>query len=270
MDFLKCNKFNSLRIIEGYVEKTGPINTLRGEIYYYKNLPDELKSYFPTYINSFENKLIIEHIKGIPVFSLYMQNLITTKHINKLFDFLSVLHTFKSKNRISLEHVCNNYKQKLLTRFLSKDDYPFEDALVIQNLCLEYLETYISGDISIVDFIHGDFWFSNIIIDYDGQLKAIDMRGQVNGILTLSGDPMYDYAKLYQSILGYDCILNNIELPKNNIQLKDYFEAKIKDLGISLKSLKIVTFALVLGTLPFIESFETKERIWSWIKQKFI
>jgi hypothetical protein len=38
------------------------------------------------------------------------------------------------------------------------------------------------------------------------------MKGQVDNILTTNGDIYYDYGKLYQSILGYDIILN-----KNNL-----------------------------------------------------
>ena len=52
--------------------------------------------------------------------------------------------------------------------------------------------------------IHGDPTFSNIIIDYNNQLYFIDARGKF-GDTMLYGDPLYDYAKLYYSMIGnYD------------------------------------------------------------------
>jgi hypothetical protein len=37
----------------------------------------------------------------------------------------------------------------------------------------------------------------------------IDMRGKVGSLFTICGDPMLDYAKLYQSILGFDFAIHN-------------------------------------------------------------
>jgi hypothetical protein len=271
MNSLQANKFNSVKLNDlGYIEKSGPINTLRGEIYYYKHIPDGLNQYFPKYIESSEERLVIEHIKGIPLFSLYRANLITTSHIDRLCEFLDILHSFTGSIAISLENVRNNYKQKLIKRFAVAEDYPFEDAVFIQGACIDSLDRYLLDPISIVGYIHGDFWFSNIIFDFDGMLKAIDMKGQVDGILTTGGDPNYDFGKLYQSILGYDCVLNGVSLPANNKALKEYFETKMGRTGLCLESLRAVTFALVLGTLPFIESADAKIRVWIWIKEQFL
>jgi len=273
LNSLNANKFNTLKLTDrGFIEKTGPENTLRGEIYYYKHIPDSLKSYFPKYIDSSDDRLVIEHIKGVPVFSLYKANLISEHHIDRLCEFLDILHSFKgfAETTITSDNLCNNYKQKLIRRFAIKEDYPFEDSELIQGCCLDSIDRYLTNRISIVDYIHGDFWFSNIIFDFQGKIKCIDMKGQVDGILTTGGDPMYDYGKLYQSILGYDCVLNGVKFPENNGSLKIYFETKIAQNGVLLEPLKAVTFALVLGTLPFIESYEAKQRVWNWIKGEFV
>ena len=55
--------------------------------------------------------------------------------------------------------------------------------------------------------IHGDTVFTNIIINNHGKIKFIDMRGKVGDKLTIYGDWLYDWAKIYQSIIGYDEIL---------------------------------------------------------------
>ena len=38
------------------------------------------------------------------------------------------------------------------------------------------------------------------------------MRGRLGNYQTIFGDIYYDYSKIYQSILGYDFVLNSIEL----------------------------------------------------------
>ena len=118
--------------------------------------------------------------------------------------------------------------------------------------------------------IHGDFWFSNIILTYDNHYKCIDMRGIIDNIPTLNGDIYYDYGKLYQSVLGYDLILNN----NNNINneyicsMKTYFLNKCHSKGLNINYLKYVTKGLVFGTLPFISHYDNdiKNNVWSFIK----
>ncbi|MBP2297604.1 NTP transferase domain-containing protein [Azospirillum picis] len=52
--------------------------------------------------------------------------------------------------------------------------------------------------------IHGDPTFSNILVDKTGKPWFIDPRGSFGGI-DLFGDPRYDWAKLYYSVVGdYD------------------------------------------------------------------
>ena len=53
-------------------------------------------------------------------------------------------------------------------------------------------------------FIHGDCTFSNMMLREDGSPVLIDPRGYF-GYTELHGDPLYDWAKLYYSIVGnYD------------------------------------------------------------------
>jgi hypothetical protein len=120
-----------------------------------------------------------------------------------------------------------------------------------------------------VDYIHVDFWFSNMILDFRGKLKVFDMKGKVYNTYTTGGDKMYDYAKLYQSILGYDCVLNNVVMPRSAESLRVHFEEKLIKNKIHLDNLKTVTFSLVMGTFHSIDSFEIKERVWNWIQKTF-
>lgn len=59
--------------------------------------------------------------------------------------------------------------------------------------------------------IHGDLCFSNILYDVRSQIcKLVDARGSFGGA-GIMGDPRYDVAKLYHSVLGlYDFITNDL------------------------------------------------------------
>lgn len=52
--------------------------------------------------------------------------------------------------------------------------------------------------------IHGDPTFSNTLVDDQGRVWLIDPRGSF-GASRVYGDPLYDWAKLYYSVVGdYD------------------------------------------------------------------
>jgi capsule biosynthesis phosphatase len=278
LNTLQPNKYNCIQVIDNSVVKTGPSIFIQGEIYYYNNLPkcSVLKSYFPTYNSSYtENDsgmLNIEYLKGIPVFTLYKNGLLTPKNISGFIEFLDLLHNYNNQDIIiSGDQVSSNYTDKLINRFKLVEDYPFEDAEVVQELCLSRIHKYISdGKINIVNYIHGDLWFSNMLIDFKGNIKVFDMRGKIYNTYTTNGDRLYDYAKLYQSILGYDCVLNNDTLPSNYQSLREYFEKEITKHLICLEDLRTITFSLVIGTFHSIEKADVKQRVWIWIKENFV
>lgn len=273
---LPPNRYNNIEVINDIIHKTGPLDLISGEMYYYDNLPDNTNviNYFPKYYGSSTDMdrgtIKLEYIHGISYFSLYSQNLLTKKHIRSCFDFIELLHNQKSKTDLpSLQDVKDNYIAKLITRFSVKENYPFDDAELIQNICLASLREYLDSDIVIVPFIHGDLWFSNAIYDFNGNTYFIDMKGRVYNKYTTGGDMMYDYGKLYQSILGFDCALNDVPQPETKSMLQHYFECEVEKMGITKNHLRAVTFSLVIGTMHAIESYEKKKLVWIWIKQTF-
>jgi len=72
-------------------------------------------------------------------------------------------------------------------------------------------------------FIHGDCTFSNIILKKDGSPVLIDSRGYF-GRIQFYGDPLYDWAKLYYSIVGNYDKFNlkdfNLEIGTQKVNLK--------------------------------------------------
>ena len=178
-----------------------------------------------------------------------------------------------------LDDIRGNYIGKLKQRFDQTCDYPFDNAVQVQSECLRQLEEYLAvpENVKILDYIHGDCWFSNIIMDFNGSMKFIDMKGQLNGQLCMGGDIMYDIGKLYQSVLGYDLILDgcltDVDLTNRcdyDLYIEKYFIEKMTARHISVKWLKVVTFGLIIGTFHAIREEEQKKRVWKWMCKKFM
>ena len=79
----------------------------------------------------------------------------------------------------------------------------------IYNELFKKLSEYENKKQGKLGVIHGDPVFSNILIDKFGKIKLIDPRGVVGDKTTIYGDIFYDYAKVYQSLLGYDEVMQN-------------------------------------------------------------
>jgi capsule biosynthesis phosphatase len=286
---LENNKYNTIELDNDIVKKTGLSKYLSGEIYYYKILKIlfednnyNFNNIFPYYYKSSIDKtissLFIENIIGIPFYSLYKNEMISEKHLNKLFKILKKLHNYKYENnnqfKITSIDIINNYSTKLIERFKIKEDYPFEDAEEIQTIILNRLENYYKSQnniFEISDFIHGDLWFSNILIDYSNNIKFIDMKGKLYNNYNTGGHIYYDYGKLYQSFLGFDEILNNDNINKTyKNKLLDYYKNYLNSININIEHLNIITFSLVIGTFHSISNEETKIKLWNWIKKTFI
>jgi len=289
---IRNNKYNKIRRCDdAYIVKTGPIDIMKGELFYYQNIPSRLEDYFPRLIDySIDVDTIdlkMDYIEGIPLYYLYKNCLLTHRHIDELFDILERLHTHEDTIGcivIDCDNVKNNYIKKLKNRF-NKQDYPFEDAEDVFRAIIEGIEAHFSPILSPV--IHGDFWFSNIILKYgdadavgnaetynQNRYKLLDMRGMIDDILTLNGDIYYDYGKLYQSILGYDLVLNGDTSNENNEsieyiqEMKAYFLKKCLAKGLNIDFLTYITKGLVFGTLPFISHYDNdvKKNVWDFIK----
>lgn len=271
---LPTNRYNTIELIGTSVLKKGPSVTLRGEIFYYKSIPPSsaIAPYFPRYYDSGPlpndtSFLKIENIPSIPLYTLFKSELITQIHIQRLFEFTDILHHFYTEAPLpSTSNCLQNYNHKLRNRFAIAEDYPFEDAEAVQSACLRAMEHHTP---TIVGFIHGDLWFSNILVDYKNQLRMIDMKGIVAGELTTGGDIFYDYGKLLQSFLGYDAVLYDDPLSDTYKEhMLTIFKHELSTRKIDYDTVFRVTFSLVMGTFHCI-STEQKHRVWDWIKSTF-
>ena len=262
------NKFNKIIKHNNVIKKSGPYSILKGEIYYYQHLPLSIKSFYPELYNynkvNDSIELSMEYIKGIPLFYLYKNKLINPGHIDKLFSVLQQIHGCDIQITLTDQNIKNNYIKKIPDRY-NKNDYFFEDSDEIFNSIINNLETHYNPTLSGV--IHGDFWFSNIILDYDDNIKLIDMKGQVDGILSLNGDIYYDYGKLLQSVFGYDLIINDCDIDDDYITfIKEYFFQKCKDIKLDIEFLKAVTLSILFSNIYFIDTSK-KLKVWQFIKK---
>ena len=224
---------------------------LKGENYYYDNIPQSLKDMFPLKISGNSKNIVIEKIHGLTVTDLYLSEMLTKD---------TLTHILNSINRIQNCDIINddiniyeNYASKLINRYKSFDYSIFENSESIYESILGKLQCYEKNNLGKKKVIHGDPVFTNIIINKYGKIKFIDMRGKVGDKLTIYGDWLYDWAKIYQSIIGYDEILLSKIIDTNYKEniisiFKNYFIDKFSDKDF--ENLKIITKSLIFTLIP--------------------
>ena len=87
----------------------------------------------------------------------------------------------------------------------------------------------------------------------NGDIKLIDMRGyHYDHILTMVGDPVYDLAKVYQSLLGYDIVLLLNRLPTNKEMgmLSDLRQVFGINSPAKLQDVQLVTMSHLFTLIP--------------------
>jgi capsule biosynthesis phosphatase len=205
----QANKYNRVRRInKTRIMKEGP--SLRGEIWFYNHIQlSPINKYFPTLISTEnDNRILLEFIDGTLLSKIYNEGLLQNFILYKLLNAAEVIHSIQLDDgvKIDQEDMHLHYIEKFEERSKHHQHYPFENFITVYNEIKIFLNDYLSKSISIVDVIHGDLWFSNILF-LKGEFKFFDMRGKIHNKFTTKGDKLYDYAKIYQSILGLDYIL---------------------------------------------------------------
>ena len=231
-------------------------NDLSGEIFYYNNIPNDIKDLFPVLFDFCpQNKWYkIEKIIGVTANYLYINQDLTHDNLKHIMNSINRIqsinippHTKKNIN------IYSNYSLKLINRYKNYNYTKFNNHQQIYQSILDSLNHYENNNLGTLKCIHGDPVLTNILLNKHDKIKFIDMRGKVGNTLTIYGDWLYDWSKLYQSLIGYDKILmeKNIDLnyEKNLILFFENYFIKLYSQN-DLINLKIITKSLLFTLIP--------------------
>lgn len=195
----------------------------------------------------------IEKIDGITISDLYLSQLLTYDQLKHVMNSIYRLHKSIQINEYHENKntdIYDNYIPKMYNRYNQYDYSLFPDHLQT----FQKIESKLSNYKGRRCVIHGDPVFTNILINQYGKIKFIDMRGKLGDKFSIYGDHMYDWAKLYQSLIGYDEIHENkilhADYKKNMINYFEIYLQELYDNQISLEILKSITQSLLFSLIP--------------------
>lgn len=268
---VEARSFNKVIINEVWTTKE---TNNPGEVYWYQSIPSQIEEYFPIvnqantmWVNG-KGVVKTETIKGIPFSYLFVNGSLTTKDIDLLWDTMERIHNTK------ITHVMPYYKDiDIMANYLPKLEKRWEEFAPTERVMLtgygEGIHRYkteitekLKEHTPELKIIHGDPVFSNVFLLPDRSLKFIDMRGMVGNELTIWGDVHYDWAKIYQSLLGYDFILASKK--KNDAYcegLRKHFIKKYTERygEAQARVLPYLTACLILSMIPLHEDHKKRQ-----------
>lgn len=242
---IQARKFNTIECLGSTYRKTSTAASLQGELFFYNNRPESISHLFPALVNHGNDFYEIETVQGTTFSELMVNGSLTLGHLDQLMDALGQIHNIRSSEDIN---IYQNYAAKLTERYNSYDYSVFPGAHSLYEELLEGLQWYENQQRGSGRLIHGDPVFSNVLLDKNNQIKLIDPRGRQGTTLTLKGDMLYDYAKVYQSLMGYDYILLG-EPPSCNERLQEAFLSKLGS-TIMIEDVKLLARSLFFTLIP--------------------
>lgn len=205
---------NRITLNRKTVVKSGP--TIHNEAFFYANVPESAAKYFPQLLRTSQTEIEIERIEGVTASSMYVANQLTRTHLVTILEALKDIHG----QPIPCRPKETMYAEKTRTRAEQHQEWytnMFQDNRRTYLTVMNYIPAQTKTSV-----VHGDPVFTNIILN-NIDVRFIDPRGTNGKKKTIYGDPLYDYAKVYQSIIGYDHLLNGEHLPAKQIQATERF-----------------------------------------------
>ena len=212
------NNENSLFQRGSTLIKEGPASSLEGEIYFYKTVSGTpMQSMFPAYYGSKhtveKSTIEMEFIQGVTPSALFRNSLMTRNILSSIYAAVNGLHTstLTDGSVVTPQDILDNYIKKLNDRIHNEPEvYDLPRIHEVVSMISKVITDYImSPSYTVTNVIHGDPWFDNMIVTSDNEIRLLDMRGKIGSVFSLKGDKMTDYAKLYQSVLGFDFHINH-------------------------------------------------------------
>lgn len=241
--------FNTCEISSFHVITKSSESSLAGEIHFYEHIPPSIKDMFPVFFGNNGNSYQIEYIEGVTASKVFTSDdKFTYSVLPEIFKSLERIHTSTSCT-LPIHEIKKLYLPKLLSRY--NQNLEIYKHIPHAQYCFDILHKYFSSSFDVYPCVmHGDPVFTNVIINSFGKFKFIDMRGSIDSNPTIFGDKCYDYAKIYQSIIGYDFILQGLPLNSAIInESKTIFENYINNNDM-FKHIKYITAFLLFTLLP--------------------
>ena len=248
--------FNDIQYKENRVIKK---TNNSGELYWYKNLPSALSDLFPGVISIDEsdNTIEMDKVEGVNCSYLYVNGGLKESDIELIIKSLRRIHESELSDLDGID-LYGNYSKKLEKRYLdnlsvyqkiSESDYIF-------SVLKDRLRAYEDSKKAKIGVIHGDPVFTNVFLTETG-LKFIDPRGKVGEEFSIFGDVYYDFAKVYQSIIGYDFILNDLDFSfEYQEKIRARFESNFS--GEEIRIIKDISASLLFSLIPLHSFSEIK------------
>lgn len=233
---------------------------LAGEIHYHQwvrdNCGEDIRRLFPRMVSCADGVLETEAVQGLNFSVLYVNEILDEYALDLILSSLQKLHSLAEES--PARHAYANFSPKLLSR-LSKYDH---ERMGVGGKTVTQLASELDG-IAAEGFqrvmIHGDPVFSNILLDREGCVRMVDMRGSEGDEITVFGHPLYDYAKVYQSLCGYDEVLLNKEVGASyGWRMRKHFEEQFD--GSTMAKIRKIAASLLLSLIPLHEDEGKKER----------
>lgn len=213
---------------------------LWGEIHWYTNVPPSVRSLFPAFIrHSPDGKSYeLERLAASSASYLYVNECLTEEHLKVILARLEDIHVSgwitgskESNTHLPTVEACDakcaellsagvdlvaNYAAKVCERW---ESYDYSQHKGTSSLGTSAMKDRILKGLSAMEdasamnrrvaVIHGDPVLSNILLTNSIDFYFVDMRGKIGDVCTIWGDALYDWAKVYQSLTGYEEIQLN-------------------------------------------------------------
>lgn len=225
--------FNNILIKDNVVtKKSNNEKKINAESRWFQELPREISNHIPCLLDYSEKSgqayYKIEYLYNLPLSDLFVFGKLKNNAWVRIFKSCKeLLEKFQAYSEEAPDSSFNDlYLKKTMERLDQLDSQNLIDSnrkYIINNTEFSLRDLALQSSKLIeknnqLSIVHGDFCFSNIL--YDGRsnmIKLIDPRGLCPGNdYTIFGDPRYDIAKLFHSVIGkYDLIISG------RYQLKD-------------------------------------------------
>lgn len=238
-------------------------NDLQGEISFYNTLPNVFIHYFPLMLGHIESsdnapaELWLQYIHGIPYAQLLRDRAITEQRLSYVLDALYRFHHYDPLNRLPIpgHWLYENYIPKLEKRMQTgKHVYDRLGLIELDQFYLRLMNALHQYNRAYrVTIIHGDPVFTNVFsTTSEEQVKFVDPRGKLGDTYcTLQGDATYDLAKIYQSLCGYDLILQGENVNEYTNYLAYLQKLFFNYVSMYYSRIQIPDIALITSSLFF-------------------